>query len=79
MKLENLTELTEQELIQEATKQKSRVNILRGIIGLMIIISIYNTFHKGFSISTITPICFLPLLISIGKQHKALQMELQSR
>jgi hypothetical protein len=79
MKLENLVELTEQELMQEATKQKSRVNAFRVIIGLMFVASIYSTFRKGFSTSLVLPICFLPLLISIEKQNKALQMEIQSR
>ena len=78
MKPVNLSELSEQELLQKGKKLKSWLNGLWVVIGLMIVASIYNTFHLGFRISTITPLCFAPIFMNIDKRYKDVQKEIQS-
>jgi uncharacterized membrane protein len=78
----NLSELSDEALMAEAKKQKRHILILWVIIGFMVIASIYKTYCKGFSISSIsilTPLCFVPSLISIEKRKKDVQKEIQSR
>jgi hypothetical protein len=79
MKSANLPEMNEKELLQEEKKQKSILKVLRVSIGFMIVASIYNTFYNGFKISTITPLCFVPIFMSIEKRYKDVQKEIQSR
>jgi hypothetical protein len=79
MKSKNPSELSNDELMQEEKKQKSRIRVLQIIISLMLGIQLYNTIKNGFSISTLTPLCFIPLLISIQNSYKDVQKEMQSR
>ncbi len=79
MKSVNLSELSEQELLKEAKKQKNYIVVLWVIIGFMVIASVYNTYYQGFKFSMFAPLCFVPILMSIREQQKATQNEIQSR
>jgi hypothetical protein len=79
MKSVNLSELNEQELIQEAKKQKNIIITLGCLIGLMTIAYSDDFYHQGFRSSMLLPICFIPILISKQKKYKAVQNEIQSR
>ena len=79
MKSVNLSELSDQELMEEEKKRKKLLYFFRVIIGLLVITQIYNTINKGFSISILTPLCFVPILISTDKTYKAIQEKIEFR
>jgi hypothetical protein len=79
MESKNLTELTEEELMKEAKKRKDALKGFRFVIGLLIGATIFSIVVKGFSTSTLLPVCFLPILLSIQKKHKEVLAEIESR
>jgi hypothetical protein len=80
MTSENPTQLTEQELMAEEKKLKSRLTAVRVITGFFIVAAIYGAVKKNFSSSTAIPLlAFGPYLMQIEKKYKAVKMEIQSR
>jgi hypothetical protein len=79
MKSVNLSELTDQELMEEAKKRKNSQKTFRFLIGLMVGAAIFSTITKGFSTSTCLPVFFVPIFLSIEKNYKDVQAEIQSR
>ena len=45
MKSVNLSDLSDQELMQEEKKQKWHLSLFKASLGIMTIISIYNTYY----------------------------------
>jgi hypothetical protein len=79
MKPEELTKLTEEELMKEEKKQKDQLKGLRFAIGLLIGVAVAVTVIKGFTVSTILPLFFIPILFLIQKNYKDVQSEIESR
>jgi hypothetical protein len=79
MKPVNLSELTEQELMQEEKKQKKDVITFRVIIGLLVGVAVYNATHKGSFIISCLPIFCLTFFIEAENNYKAVQSEIESR
>lgn len=79
MKLEELTNLTDEDLLREKKKIKSNNIINAFLIGIFIGIAIYSTVNKGLGFFTFFPLIFAYLLIKNGKNNKAISTELKSR
>jgi hypothetical protein len=79
MKSVNLSELSEQELLKEAKKKKNLIIALWFLIGFMVVSALYKIYYQGFHISIFTPLCFVPILLSMQKAHKDIQNEIQLR
>jgi hypothetical protein len=75
----NLSELSEQDLMKKSKNQKNLIMALKVLIGFMVASALYKIYHKGFHISILTPLCFVPILISTQKAYKDVQNEVQSR
>lgn len=79
MTIEKLTKLTEEELTQEAKKQKNKVYSFRFMMGIMVGIAVWNATHKGSFVTSCLPLFFLGLFASIEKDYKAVKTEIQTR
>lgn len=79
MESKKLTELTEEELMKEEKKRKDAMKGFRFVIGLLIGAALFSTVVKGFSTSTLLPIFFLPIFLSIEKNYKDVQAEIKFR
>lgn len=79
MTAEKLTQLTEEELTQEEKKQKKSL-ILYGIFVIFMMgIAVWSATHKGSVLLSFLPLCLVPTLGKLGKNHKAVKAEIQSR
>ncbi|MGV7106092.1 hypothetical protein [Flavobacterium sp. U410] len=79
MKEKELTELTNQELLDKKEKTKSNLIINAVIIGVLIGVTIYSAVKNGFSFFTFFPLFFVYLIVKNGKNYKALEEELKKR
>lgn len=79
MKSVNLTELSNQELLQEAQKQKNGVMAFRILMVLMTCAAVWNATHKGSFIISCLPLFFMPIFVKLENNYKALQTEIQNR
>ena len=75
----NLSELSNEELLKKEKEQKSTRNLFRIIVGLLFVVQIYLVVKNGFTLSIVTPLCFIPLLVIREKNYNDLQKEIQSR
>jgi hypothetical protein len=79
MKQKELTDLTEQELIKEEKSQKQLYYFYNGLIGFMIGIAIYSFAKKGFNLFSFLPLIFIPFIIIMNKNYKAIKNEIKRR
>lgn len=79
MKPQKLTQLTEQELVQEQQKAKKIIYPHCILIGMLIGTVIYITIKKGFVFFTFFPLFFIPILVYLLLNYKAVQKEIMNR
>lgn len=79
MKQKELTDLTEQELIKEEKSQKQLYYFYNGLIGFMIGIAIYSFAKNGFNLFSFLPLIFIPFIIIMNKNYKAIKIEIKRR
>jgi hypothetical protein len=56
-----MSELTDQELLQEAKKFKSFILYDKVIFGVLIGIALYSTINKGLGLLTFLPLVYIPI------------------
>lgn len=74
-----LSTLTIEELHKKAKMAKVATGTLLGIIIVQFIIGIYLTIRQGFSIFTVIPITFLPIVIINFTSIKKIKEEIARR
>jgi hypothetical protein len=79
MTSEKLAQLTEAELTQEEKKQKSSFTAFKILMGLMVVAAVWNATHKGAFFISCLPLIFMTFLVSLDKNYKAVQAEIESR
>lgn len=79
MKSKPLSEMTKEELQKNEKAMKTAVLVLASCVGLMFITGIYLTFKKGFSVSSVLPVAFLPLFGINLQNWKKVKAEIASR
>lgn len=79
MKQKDLTELSDQELLQEQKKTKKDNIAGAFLIGLFIGIAVYSTVTNGLGFFTFFPLFFAFILFNSKNKMKAIETELKSR
>lgn len=79
MKSVNLSELSDQELMEEEKKRKNGAIAFRIIIGLLMGIAFYSATHKGSFLISCLPLFFMALFVKSENDYKAVKTEIQSR
>jgi hypothetical protein len=74
-----LSELTDQELLQEAKKSNSTNLYDAGIFGILIGIAIYSTVNNGLGFLTFLPLVYIPIASKNKIKNKALKKLLKER
>ena len=74
-----LSELTMEELLQEAKKRKQSYYMNCGIVGFMAGIACYSTVRNGFGFFTFLPLIAAPMAARSSKEFKAVKQEIASR
>jgi hypothetical protein len=75
MEQNKLTELTEEELLEEAKIYKS-TNVYDALIfGVLIGIAIFSTVKNGFGLLTFLPLIYLPIASKNKSKRKALEKQ----
>jgi hypothetical protein len=73
------SELTDQELLDEAKKMKSTSTINAAFIGFMVGIIIYSIVKNSWGIVTLIPLFLIYKLVTNSKNKKPLEKELKAR
>lgn len=79
MKKEELSELTNQELLDQADKMKSNSISNAVFIGILIGIIIYSIVKNSFGFFTLIPLFFVYKAFNNSKNKKALEKHLKER
>jgi hypothetical protein len=79
MTAEELAQLTQKELAQEAKKQKNNLTLFVVFLCLMMGIAIWSATHKGSFLIACIPLFLMPILGKLDKKHKAVKAEMQAR
>lgn len=74
-----LSELSDEELLQEAKKVKSSNLTDALIIGILIGIAIYGSIRNGFGLLTFLPLAYAPIAARNKKRNKKLADLLKER
>lgn len=74
-----LSELSDEELVQEFKKRKTMSHLYIVIIVLMMAFSVYNATRKGAMIFSIMPLIFMPIFVTIQKNYNAAKAEMKAR
>ncbi len=75
-----LSELTDQELLEKKRKFKSNELVNAVVLGVLVGISIYSAVTEGFGFFTLLPLLFVGIAVnSWNKNKKVLEKELISR
>lgn len=77
MKSENLTELSDQELLQKIKKVKANKMLDAAIIGTTIGVVVYSAVKNGFTFFTFIPLILTYLMVKNSAKNKLLEQELQ--
>lgn len=77
MKPENLTELSDQELLQKVNKIRSNRIIDAVIIGFTIGVVIYSAVKNGFGFFTFFTLLLTYIIVRNSKNNKILEKEIQ--
>ena len=79
MEAKNLSELTDQELLDEGKKRKEIFGAGFGVFGATIPYGVYTTFKDGLGIYTFLPFLLTAILASYYPKYKAAKAEIASR
>jgi len=79
MKQKELSELTDQELLDEAKKMKSSSIIQAFMIGFMVAVVVYSIAKNTWGLVTLIPLFFIYKLTRDSSHHKALKKLLKER
>jgi hypothetical protein len=79
MESKKLTELTEQELIEEEKKEKVSQRNYAFIIGLLFGIAVYSIVRNGFGFLPILLFIFALNFISKSKRYQEVKKEIEAR
>ncbi len=79
MKQKELSELTDQELLDQAKKMKSTSVINAVLIGFVIGIIIYSIIKNSIGFFTLIPLFFIFKIFNNSKNNKALEKLLKER
>ncbi len=79
MTQKELSELTDQELLDEAKKMKSTSTMNAVLIGFMVGIIIYSTVKNSLGFFTLIPLFIIYKLVNNSKNNKALDKLLKER
>jgi len=77
MKTENLTEISDQEILQKLKKIKNNKIIDASIIGITIGIAIYGTVKNGLEFFTFFPLILAYIVVRNSTNNKILEKEIQ--
>lgn len=77
--MKQLSEMSLDELKNQEKKLRGTVGAFVGIIVIMVIAGVILTFQKGFTIFTVMPIIFLPLMTVSINNLKKVKAEISSR
>lgn len=75
----NPSELTDQELMEEAKKRKSSVILFRVMMCLVMGIAIWSATHKGSFLIACLPFLVVSSFLKSENTYKAVQAEIESR
>lgn len=79
MKKEDYSQLSIEELTKREKTAKTATIVLGVILALQFLIGIVLTFKQGFSVFTILPVTFFPILIINLSTIKKIREEINSR
>ncbi len=79
MKQESLSNLSIEELKTKEKSLKTAAGMLSGMMIVMLAVGIYMFFQKGFSVFSVLPIAFLPLVGGLFAKIKEVRTEIASR
>ena len=79
MKQKELSELSDQELLDEAKEMKSTSIMNALLIGIMIGIVVYSSVKNSIGFFTLIPLFFAYKLVKNSKNNKPLKKELKTR
>ncbi|MBE8714468.1 hypothetical protein [Sphingobacterium hungaricum] len=74
-----LTELSDDELLQQKKKLKSEKISNAVILGFMVGVAVFSTWRNGFGLFTFFPLLFVPFALNHTKKVSALEAELRAR
>ena len=75
----NLSELSDEELVQEEKKQKQSLRLYGVFVIFMMGVAVWNATHKGSFLLSCLPLFLMPTLVILDKKHKELKAEIQLR
>jgi F0F1-type ATP synthase assembly protein I len=76
---QDFSELTDEQLLQEAKKLKSNSILNAVLIGAMIGIAVYSIVKKSFGFTTIIPLFLAYKFYNVSKKGKVLEKVLKDR
>lgn len=79
MDTKNLSELSDEALLEEGKKRKKDNTFLSFAFGITIGITLYSTLKHGIGFFTFFPLFFAPVLYKINGEHQAVKKEIESR
>lgn len=79
MAQKQLSEMTPEELNKNLKLMRVAIAVISASIGVMIVSSIVSYSKKGFSVFTILPVMFVPILTMNIANMKKIKAELDSR
>jgi hypothetical protein len=79
MSEKNISEFTDQELLDRSKKSKSDAIINAVFIGVMIGIIIYSIVQKSIGLVSIIPVYFIYKAFNNSKKNKEIEAEIKSR
>lgn len=74
-----ISQLTDQELLDKAKKMKSSPMLNALVIGCMIGVIVYSVVKNTYGFLTLVPLYFIYQLVKNSKNNKALEEELKAR
>ena len=79
MSQKELTELTNEELLQEGKKIKSTKIFDAAIFGFLIGVAVYSTIRNGFGLLTFLPLIYIPIAAKNKARNKELEKLLKEK
>ena len=79
MELVNLSEVSDEELVQKEKKQKQSLILYGVFVIFMMGVAVWSATHKGSIFLSFLPLFLMPTLGRLDKKHKAVKAEIQSR
>ncbi|TWI83750.1 hypothetical protein IQ13_1864 [Lacibacter cauensis] len=79
MAQKQISEMTTEELNRNLKLMRVAIAVISASIGVMIVSAVVSYQQKGFSVFTILPLMFLPILMMNIANMRKIKTELQSR